>query len=73
MPQTRRWPACCWPARSRAAVDQLHGLIEETCALVELHLPDFDTSAARAVFDDRRVVEEGVVGPLMAEQPRGEL
>jgi hypothetical protein len=46
-------------AEPRAAVDQLHGLIEETFALVELHLPAFDTSAARAVFDERRVVAEG--------------
>jgi hypothetical protein len=45
-------------AEPRAAVDQLHGLIEETFALVEQHLPDFDTSAARAVFDERRVVGE---------------
>jgi len=44
-------------AEPRAAVDQLHELIEETFALVERHLPDFDTSAARAVFDERRVVE----------------
>jgi len=42
----------------RMAVDQLHQLIEETFALVERHLPDFDTSAARAAFDERRVVEE---------------
>jgi hypothetical protein len=45
-------------AEPRAAVDQLHQLIEETFALVELHLPAFDTSAARAVFDERRVIEE---------------
>jgi hypothetical protein len=45
-------------AEPRAAVDQLHGLIEETFALVDLHLPDFDTSAARAVFNERRVVGE---------------
>jgi len=42
----------------RMAVDQLHQLIEETFALVERHLPDFDTGAARAAFDERRVVEE---------------
>jgi hypothetical protein len=40
----------------RMAVDQLHQLIEETFALVERHLPGFDTGAARAVFDERRVV-----------------
>ena len=45
-------------AEPRAAVDQLHQLIEETFALVEQYLPDFDTSAARAVFDERRVVGE---------------
>jgi hypothetical protein len=44
-------------AEPRAAVDQLHQLIEETLELVERHLPAFDTSAARAVFDERRVVE----------------
>jgi hypothetical protein len=43
-------------AEPRAAVDLLHSLIEETFALVERHLPDLDTSAARAVFDERRVV-----------------
>ena len=45
-------------AEPRAAVDQLYQLVEETIALVELHLPDFDTSAARAVFVKGRVVEE---------------
>jgi hypothetical protein len=45
-------------AEPRAAVEQLHQLIEETFVLVERHLPDFDTSAARAVFDERRVVGE---------------
>ena len=45
-------------AEPRAAVDQLHQLIEETFALIERYLPDFDTSAARAVFDERRVVGE---------------
>lgn len=43
-------------AEPRAAVDQLNQLIEETFALVEQHLPSFDTSAARAVFDERRVI-----------------
>jgi hypothetical protein len=43
-------------AEPRAAVDQLNQLIEETFALIEQHLPEFDTSAARAVFDERRVV-----------------
>jgi hypothetical protein len=45
-------------AEPRAAVDQLHQLIEETFALIERHLPDLDTSAARVVFDERRVIEE---------------
>ncbi len=45
-------------AEPRAAVDQLHGLIEETFALIDQHLPDFDTSAARAVLGERRVVRE---------------
>jgi hypothetical protein len=44
-------------AEPRAAVDQIHRLIEETFALVEQHLPDFDTNAARAVFDEQRVLE----------------
>jgi len=43
-----------------AAVDQLHRLIEELFDLVELHQPDFDTSAARAEFAQRRVVEDAV-------------
>jgi hypothetical protein len=45
-------------AEPRAAVGELHRLIEETFTLVEHHLPAFDTSAARAVFDEQRVVEE---------------
>jgi hypothetical protein len=45
-------------AEPRAAVDQLHQLIEETFALIERHLPSFDTSAARAIFEERRVVED---------------
>jgi hypothetical protein len=44
-------------AEPRAAVDQLHRLIEETFALIERHLPSFDTSAARAGYSERRVVE----------------
>src|SRR5215216_3598665 len=44
-------------AEPRLAVDQLHQLVEETFTLVEQHLPNFDTSAVRAVFDERRVVE----------------
>jgi predicted nucleotidyltransferase len=44
-------------AEPRAAVGQLHQLIEETFALIEQHLPSFDTSAARAVYEERRVVE----------------
>lgn len=43
-------------AEPRAAIDQLYQLIEETFALVERHLPEFDTSAARSVFDERRAV-----------------
>jgi hypothetical protein len=46
-------------ADPRAAVEQLSGLIEETFALVDRHLPGFDTSAARALFGERRVVESG--------------
>jgi hypothetical protein len=42
----------------RAAVEQLHQLVEETFVLIERHLPDFDISAARAVFAERRVIEE---------------
>jgi hypothetical protein len=41
-----------------AAVDQLHRLIEELFDLVDRQLPDFDTSAARAEFAQRRVEEE---------------
>jgi hypothetical protein len=44
-------------AEPRAAVDQLVQLIEETFGLIDQHLPSFDTSAARAVFQERRVVE----------------
>jgi hypothetical protein len=44
-------------AEPHAAVAQLVALIEETFALVDQHLPNFDTSAARAVFGERRVVE----------------
>jgi hypothetical protein len=44
-------------AEPRAAVDQLSGLIEETFELIDWHLPGFDTSAARAQFGERRVVE----------------
>ena len=43
-------------AEPHAAVDQLAQLIEETFALIERHMPEFDTSAARAVFDERRTV-----------------
>jgi hypothetical protein len=43
-------------AQGLGRVDQLHQLIEETFALVERYLPEFDTSAARAVFDERRVI-----------------
>lgn len=45
-------------AEPRAAVEQLAQLIEETFALVEQHLPSFDTRAARAGFGERRVVKE---------------
>jgi hypothetical protein len=45
-------------AEPRAAVGELHKLIEETFTLVEQHLPAFDTRAARAVFEEQRVVGE---------------
>lgn len=41
----------------RAAADAIHELIEETFALVERYMPDFDISAARAEFELRRVDE----------------
>lgn len=44
-------------AEPRAAVDQLHQLIEEIFALVEQHVLDFDTGPARAEFELRRVVD----------------
>jgi hypothetical protein len=44
-------------AEPRLAVEQLSRLIEETLALVDRQLPGFDTRAARAQFEDRRVVE----------------
>jgi predicted nucleotidyltransferase len=44
-------------AEPQAAADQVVRLIEETFALVEQHLPDFDTTAARAMFEERRVAE----------------
>ena len=47
------------PRPTAAPADtQLRELIEETFALIEQYLPKFDTSAARAVFDERRVIEE---------------
>jgi predicted nucleotidyltransferase len=42
----------------RAAVDEIHTLIEEVFTLVERHLPDFDTSAARAEFSQPRTLEQ---------------
>lgn len=42
-------------AEPAAAVEQLHELAEELFALVERHVPQFDTSAARANFELRRV------------------
>jgi hypothetical protein len=44
-------------AEPRAAAAEIHLLIEETFALVERHLPDFDTRPARAEFEQRRVNE----------------
>ena len=41
----------------RAAVREIHALIEEVFTLVERHLPDFDTSAARAQFGQPRTIE----------------
>jgi predicted nucleotidyltransferase len=41
----------------RAAVRAIHVLIEEIFALVEQHLPGFDTSAARAEFGQPRTLE----------------
>jgi hypothetical protein len=37
-----------------ASVYQLHELIEETFTLVEMHLPDVDTTQARGWFQERR-------------------
>jgi Domain of unknown function (DUF4037) len=45
-------------AEPHAAVEEIHQLIEETFVLVERHLPGFDTGQARAVFEERRVVED---------------
>jgi hypothetical protein len=45
-------------AEPRRAVGQLAQLIEETFGLIEQHMPSFDTSAVRALFEERRVVEE---------------
>jgi hypothetical protein len=41
-----------------AAVQKIHALIEEVFALVEQHLPDLDTSAARAEFGQPRTIEQ---------------
>jgi hypothetical protein len=41
----------------RAAVQALRALIEETFALVEQHMPDFDTSTMRAEFGQPRTIE----------------
>jgi len=48
------------PFRSdpRAGVAQLHTLVEETFALVDMHLPAVDTAALRAQFRQRRPVWE---------------
>jgi hypothetical protein len=51
-------------AEPRSAADGIHQLIEETFALVERHMPDFDTSAARAEVEQRRVSEEPPHGEL---------
>jgi hypothetical protein len=42
----------------RAAVREIHALIGEVFALVERHLPGFDTSAARAKFGQPRTIEQ---------------
>lgn len=42
----------------RAAVREIHMLVEEVFALVEQHLPDFDTSEARAEFGQPRTIEQ---------------
>ena len=42
----------------RAAVEAIRALIEETFALVDQHLPSFDTSAARAGFGQPRTIEQ---------------
>jgi hypothetical protein len=41
-----------------AAVREIRALIEEVFALVERHLPGFDTSAARADFSQPRTIEQ---------------
>lgn len=45
-------------AEPSAAVAQLHTLIEELFDLVDRHMPDLGTAAARAEFAQRRVVEQ---------------
>jgi hypothetical protein len=42
----------------RAAVQEIHALIEEVFALVERHLPGFDISTARAQFDQPRTLDQ---------------
>jgi len=45
-------------AEPYAAVREIRVLIEEVFALVERHLPDFDTSAARANFSQPRTIDQ---------------
>lgn len=44
-------------AEPRAAAEQIAGLIEETFALVERHMPDFDTAPAKSEFELHRVID----------------
>jgi hypothetical protein len=43
----------------QAAVREIHQLIDETIALVEQHMPEFDTAEIRAELDQRRVRGSG--------------
>ncbi len=55
----------------RAAVYQLHDLIEETFRLVETNLDEIDTSQARARFQERRANWEHAPDGLLWEAQRG--
>jgi hypothetical protein len=46
-------------AEPRAAVDLIQQLVEEVFDLVDQHMPEYDTRAARAEFGQRRVLAEG--------------